>query len=153
MHGFSWVLYEKLAGLPAPGSFEPLEEDAAFLKEKGVSLLVSLTERPTDADTLARFDVALLHLPIVDFTPPSPDQMSQFVNEARVAIENGGRVGVHCAAGRGRTGTMLAAFLIAEGESAEAAINKIRGARPGSIETREQEASLFEFENRLRQQG
>ena len=48
--------------------------------------------------------------------------------------------------GYGRTGTILAAYLISEGMTANEAINKVRGKRPGAIETYEQENILFEFE-------
>ena len=54
---------------------------------------------------------------------------------------------MHCAMGRGRTGTMLACYLVAkEGYSGDEAIDEIRRRRRGSIETRRQEAAVREFE-------
>lgn len=150
MQGFSWVLFEKLAGMARPGSFDSLDDDAQELQRKGISLLVSLTESAPNPDVLARYDIATIHLPIPDFTPPQPEQIDRFVKEVEVAINQGGRVGVHCAAGIGRTGTMLASYLVHQGESAEAAIRKIRAIRPGSIETQDQEQSIYDFEARLR---
>ena len=44
-------------------------------------------------------------------------------------------VGVHCLAGKGRTGTMLATWFVRTGLTAEDAIAHVRAARPGSIET------------------
>ena len=51
-------------------------------------------------------------------------------------------VGVHCMAGRGRTGTMIACYLVSQGMSAEDAIAEVRRARPGSIQTEAQEQAV-----------
>lgn len=153
MLGFSWVLEEQLAGLPRPGARNDLAEDLQFLKSQGIGLLVSLTERATDPDLAARFDLSVLHVPIQDFTAPSVDQMKAFVAEAFSAIQAGQAVGVHCAAGMGRTGTMLAAYLVASGIPPREAIQQIRSIRPGSIETPEQEQALYDFHSALSRSG
>jgi atypical dual specificity phosphatase len=58
---------------------------------------------------------------------------------------------VHCAAGRGRTGTILAAYLLKEnGLTADQAIKKIRKLRPGSIQSTTQEKAIFMYEKYLR---
>ena len=60
-------------------------------------------------------------------------------------------VGVHCAMGRGRTGTMLACYLVArEGYSGDAAIEESRKRRRGSIETRTQEKAVRDFADYLK---
>lgn len=61
-------------------------------------------------------------------------------------LENQQPVAVHCLAGLGRTGTMLACYLVATGTPANNAIMRIREWRPGSIETKEQEAVVYEYE-------
>lgn len=56
-------------------------------------------------------------------------------------------VAVHCRAGYGRTGTMLACYLVAvEGYSAVDAIAETRRRRSWSIETEQQEQAVFDFE-------
>jgi len=56
---------------------------------------------------------------------------------------------VHCAAGIGRTGAVLAAYLIrTENLSATEAIFRVRSQRPGSIE-KGQENSLHLFADHL----
>ena len=55
-------------------------------------------------------------------------------------------VAVHCLAGRGRTGTVLAAYFVHRGLPAREAIQKVRDLRPGSIEVPEQEDAIRAFE-------
>jgi len=57
-------------------------------------------------------------------------------------------VAVHCTAGLGRTGVVLACHLVTRGMSADNAIARIRRLRPGSIETDEQAIAVDEFARR-----
>ena len=143
--GFSWVIPGTLAAMPLPGRTRPLDHDAAFLEEQGIGLLISLTGEPPPANVLAARGMRQLHLPVEDFTPPTQDQMLEFVEAVSQASGEGVPVGVHCTAGLGRSGTMAAAFLVAEGSSPEEAISTIRELRPGSIETPAQEEAVREF--------
>ena len=57
----------------------------------------------------------------------------------------------HCAAGRGRTGTILAAYLIKrENLTADQAIKRIRSIRPGSIQSDRQELALDMYEKYIK---
>ena len=60
--------------------------------------------------------------------------------------QSGDPVAVHCAAGLGRSGTMAAVYLVADGASADEAITRVRDLRPGSIETEEQENAVRQAE-------
>jgi atypical dual specificity phosphatase len=61
---------------------------------------------------------------------------------------------VHCAAGKGRTGTILGAYLLrSQNIGAKDAIARIRNIRPGSIQTESQEKSLYEYEKYLRERS
>lgn len=141
---FSWLLPERIAGMGRPSA-----EDIPWLRAQGVTALVSLTEiPPSDLG-----DLAICHVPVHDFAPPAVADLERAVRFARGAIEAGGRVAVHCAAGIGRTGTVLAAYLVTEGMAAEEAIAAVRQARPGSIETGEQERSVFLFAEHWRKGG
>ena len=144
MSGFSFV-DDTLAGMPQPGGRAPLATDLAFLVEQEIVLLVSLTEEPTDPLAVADAGLEMLHLPIVDFTPPTLDQQIAFVDATRAKADLGLRVGVHDTAGYGRCGTMLATWFVAEGMDAETAMAEIRRLRPGSIETDEQEQSVRDY--------
>jgi len=147
---FSWVIPNRLAGMPRPGSDVPMEADASFLAAQGVSLVVSLTEEPLPIAPFASRGIALAHFPVSDFSAPSVDQLARFVAEVSSVIDRGGRTAVHCAFGLGRTGTFLAAYLVHTGNTANAAIDLVRKLRPGSIETGAQEDAIRRYESHVR---
>ena len=47
--------------------------------------------------------------------------------------------------GVGRTGTVLACYLVHRGATAVDAINRVRELRPGSVQTPEQEAAVLQY--------
>src|SRR5207244_9548749 len=84
------------------------------------------------------------------------DQVDEFVAFVDSKIAEGKKVLVHCYAGRGRTGTMLAAYLIHQGMSSDAAVREIReradkayGTVRGVIEP-DQEELLHQYDRRLK---
>lgn len=145
IRGFSWVEGEVLAAMPRPGGASPLEDDLQALGARGIGLLVSLTVTPLDPERLDDAGLDTLHLPVKDFTAPSQAQMHEFVAAVHARLAEGTSVGVHCTAGLGRTGTMLAAYFVSRGRTATEAMAEIRELRPGSIETASQEAAIVVF--------
>lgn len=86
------------------------------------------------------------HIPIEEFDAPNIQQMYSFAGIVCQAKANKEGVAVHCYWGRGRTGTMLAAYLVGIlGVEPDVAINEIRNRRPYSIETLEQEEAVHRF--------
>ena len=88
-----------------------------------------------------------------DFTAPTLKQVEQALTMIHFYLEKNMPVAVHCIAGLGRTGTILACYLVREGMSADKAITAIRRWRPGSIETLDQEAIIHEYEGFHRSEG
>jgi uncharacterized protein len=146
---FSWLIENQLAGVSYPRS-----EDAITLLEKqGVKSLLSLTEEPIPADLLARHEFRIEHLPVADFTAPTLNQVERAIAIIDGFLAQGLPVAVHCGAGLGRTGTILACYLVSQGSSAKDAIELVRTKRPGSIEMPEQEAVISAYERHRKQHG
>lgn len=150
LRNFSFLIEDVIAGCALPGSWGPLHMDLEEAKSEGITALVSLTEDPLDPDVVEKSGLRYLHLPVADFSPPTIEQVEEFVAFVREERDRGGAVLAHCHAGVGRTGTMLAAFLVSEGESTQRAIEAVRNARPGSIETATQLALLKSYEKKRR---
>jgi ADP-ribosyl-[dinitrogen reductase] hydrolase len=83
------------------------------------------------------------HLPVPDVTAPGPDFELAWANAGpalRTTLRSGRNVFVHCKGGLGRAGTVAARLMVELGADPEQAIAKVRAARPGAIQVREQEA-------------
>ncbi len=146
---FSFVLPKRLAGLADPGRDEALEQTLATLRDRGIGGLVSLTEEPPGAEALARAGIEPLHLPVPDFAAPTIRQVTSFVLFVDRLTGENRAVAVHCGAGQGRTGTMLACYLVHDGASPDEAIRRVRALRPGSVETLEQEDAIYRYAESL----
>jgi atypical dual specificity phosphatase len=140
----TWFEDGTLAACGFPRSDDVLRE----LADRGVGLLINLHERPHAPERMARYHMAELHLPVPDFTPPTPEQLERGVAAMERAIASGTPVAVHCGGGLGRTGTLLACYLVRRGRTAEEAIAHVRALRPGSVETAAQEAAVRSFAQR-----
>ncbi|MGI8643347.1 MAG: dual specificity protein phosphatase family protein [Thermomicrobiales bacterium] len=151
MDGFYWLEPGALAGCGRPGSryradvAKALEQDLSFLEDQGIGAVLTLTETPLADEVLGRFPFASKHIPITDMTAPSADQLRAalgFIDEQRA---EGRAVVVHCLVGQGRTGTILAAYLIRGGVPPEDALDQVRAVCPHAVENEAQESSLTEF--------
>ncbi len=147
---FSYILPGRLAGCAQPGRGGSPADDLAELRLMGIGAIVSLTERPIAAALIGEMGFRYLHLPVRDFTPPTRGQMREFVDFVDACLAEDVPVVAHCGAGIGRTGTMLAGYLVSQGKSAAEAIAEVRRMRPGSIETAEQERCLADFQKTVK---
>ena len=147
---FSWLIEGELAG--SGGLIH--HEELVWLREQGVRAIVSLTERSLRRQKmlLHRLDplgFTYRHIPVVDETAPSQAQVDEFVGFVDEMLGQGRPVLVHCQGGYGRTGTMLACYLVSRGWGAEEAMAEVRARRPGSIAPQAQQACVVEYAERL----
>jgi atypical dual specificity phosphatase len=150
LNNFGYVLKGELAGCAHPDSYGDCGEALAELRERGIEALVSLDEDGVPIHLVAEHGIHYLHLPVPDFHPPTLQQAEKFIAFAKAQRDEGRQITVHCRGGYGRTGTMLACYLVSIGNTAKDAIDIVRATRPGSIETRPQERFVQDFENYLR---
>jgi len=149
---FSFVIPRVLAGMARPGATDSLAKDLAFLRSEGIGAVLSLTETALDPDTLEEIGLRHLHVPVRDFTAPTIEQVELCVDFIdRMTQGEDLPVAVHCGAGCGRTGTVIACYFVKTGKTAYEAIEATRSVRPCSIETDGQRAVIYAYEEHLRQ--
>jgi atypical dual specificity phosphatase len=141
---FSWIDRPHLAALAMPES----AGDLSWLRRNGIEVLVSLTEEPPPRTWVNEAGLMGVNVPVPDMEPPSDRQLDHLLDTIRKANAAGMGVAVHCGAGLGRTGTVLAAYFVAHGMNPKDAVEKVRTLRPGSVETVEQERAVERFAGR-----
>lgn len=142
---FHWVLERKLAGLGRPGLVRDLETDLEAIALAGIELLVSLTEEPLPAGRLKAVGIQGRHFPIRDMGVPAVSPTASLCREIERALLAGRPVAVHCQAGMGRTGTILAAVLVWLGMNADQAVDRVRAVARGYIQNPAQIGFVHSF--------
>jgi atypical dual specificity phosphatase len=143
-HGFTWVEQPLLAAMGRPESVEELQ----WLRQQGIEILISLTEDPPRRQWVNEAGLMLVHVPVVDMEAPTQDDLDKCVAVIERAHQRKMGVAVHCGAGLGRTGVILACYFATKDLGAKNAIARVRRLRPGSIETADQEEAVSEFARR-----
>ena len=141
---FSWLIENKLAGSGIPTSIDEVQ----WMIKQGVKSIVTIREEPLDESWTK--DVNYLHILSNDMSVPEFDDLIYAVDFIHRRITNNEPVLVHCLAGMGRTGVILACYLVKyQKMSASEATEKVREERPGSIQSYPQEEIIFQFEKSL----
>jgi atypical dual specificity phosphatase len=143
---FTWVDRPLLGAMARPESLGEL----AWLRKQGIDLLITLAETPPRREWINDAGLMLFHVPVEDMEAPTQDQLDRCMSAIRRAHERKMGVVVHCSAGLGRTGVVVACYLVTKGMTAANAISRVRRLRPGSIETDEQAESVATFGRRQR---
>jgi atypical dual specificity phosphatase len=146
---FSWVIPGNLAGSGLPSSYDHL----LWLIKNKVKTIVTVREIPLPDAWIKKVNsmdlvIDSFFLKTDDYDAPSIKELYDIVGYIDNQINNNKPVVVHCAAGKGRTGTVLAAYLMKKDKlNVEDAVDKIRSLRPGSIQSKKQEIALNTFYN------
>lgn len=132
-----------------------LQADLAAVEAWGADALVTLIEAkefdklsvPDFAREAARRRFRWHHVPVPDFGVPSDETLAAWAGaREHIAdlLRRRGRIGLHCAAGLGRTGTFAAKILAEHGVPPAVAVAEVRRLRPGAIETAVQLAFVMD---------
>jgi protein-tyrosine phosphatase len=113
----------------------PSEPAYESLAQRGVTTVVDLRAEENlhvDEGLLDSVGITRFNIPLRDGQVPSEAQVNQFLS---IVDRAKGKVYVHCMAGVGRTGAMVAAYLVASGqESPAGALRRNLSVGPPSLE-------------------
>lgn len=154
---FNWIIKGRLAGSGVPTSLHELKW---LVERQGIRSIVTIKEKPLPSEWIRsgnngnnrddNIDMRIdyLHMSTDDYGAPSLRELDYVVNYISRQIDNGKPVMVHCTAGKGRTGVILAAYLIKKDRdfSAKQAIKLLSKIKGESIQSKEQERIVFSYE-------
>jgi atypical dual specificity phosphatase len=144
---FAYLHSYRVAGMSEPWSMK-MERTLTLLKDQGIGAILTLTEDNLYGTDYRAAGFLHHHEPIEDCEPPSTDGMDRALAFINDCLEEGHGVAVHCLEGRGRTGTVLGAWLgLRETLSPQDAIRRVYDLRERTIITPSQRAFLHRYLN------
>jgi atypical dual specificity phosphatase len=126
-------------------------DDIERLQRQGIGAVMNLcAERQDDLDRLAEARMEYLWLPVIDICAPTFAQIFHGMQWIERQLHAGRAIYIHCAAGIGRSATMLACWYIyARGMSVYEALRFLKARHPQVALTRRQLRRLHEFADSL----
>lgn len=95
------------------GGAPSYDRDYDFILENGIDAVLDVrAEREDDRSLFDENGISYLKIPVLDVMVPSAEQLDEGTAFIHQQIEAGNTVLVHCAKGRGRSASMLAAYLM-----------------------------------------
>jgi len=145
---FNWIIHDKLAYGNQPGLYNNLFNDLLILEKNNISMIVSLIENNIYSN-LKDLEFKIIHFPINDMGISTPREVFRICKEIDEHLKLlGNKVFVHCKAGLGRTGTILAAYFInLYNINHEEAIKKVRSIDKFFIQNKTQEKFIEHYYN------
>ena len=122
------VIPNRVSGMP-----KPEEKDLQALYDSGIRAIVSLLEDKRSVEKYNENGFEKLWLPVPDQEAPTVEQVNELVAFIDKQAKNDNPVAIHCKGGRGRTGTLIASYLISKGASFDEAMEVINTYQPNAI--------------------
>ncbi|XP_043482418.1 dual specificity protein phosphatase CDC14B-like [Leptopilina heterotoma] len=151
----NWIIPRKFIGFVGPSTkkdtnYHPPEKYFNYFVRNGVEAIIRLNRKCYDASRFKKIGIKHYNLYMPDGTAPTRRILEEFLE---ICENNKGAIAVHCKAGLGRTGTLIAAYIIKHYRlNAREAIAWVRICRPGSI-IAPQQKWLEEIESLLQRAG
>ena len=139
---FSWLLRNKLAGCARPRE----DSELSWLWNHGIRAIVCLNrENPLSRETIEDRGFVYEFIPVKDFSAPSMDDIKKYIKFVTDMINQEKPVVTCCGAGIGRTGTMLAVYLVNEGYPPIRALEEVKRKRGCGVEAEEQMEAVQKY--------
>ncbi len=141
------LIFENLYISPAPDFINPINPESVifdFIKEE-IEIVISLRPEEPLKKLYSLYELSFYNIPIEDFDiPHSKMDVIKFIQI--IEKNKNKKIVVHCTAGRGRSGMMVALYLKYRGFEGKEAIKFLREKIPGAVETIEQEKYVLNFD-------
>lgn len=114
----------------------PFRDDIPSLLQEQVGGVINLCEEYDGPErAYSEADIVQLRLPIVDYTPPSIEQVEEALSFIKEQADAGRSTLVHCKAGRGRSAIMALCYLISQHDmSPQEAQRHLKTIRPRVVD-------------------
>lgn len=111
MQGHNW--FDQMTSHIWMGGAPTYDRDYDYLLDAGINAVVDVREeREDDRQLYEENNIDYLKLKVLDVMVPSDEQLDDGTTFIDEHVNNGGKVLIHCAKGRGRSATLLAAYLM-----------------------------------------
>jgi len=108
-----------------------IEDTIEYFKKCGITTVVRLNNKTYDRQKFIRAGINHIDMYFPDGSCPPDEILHEFI---AMAERTPGKIAVHCKAGLGRTGTLIAAYIMKHYHfTASEVISWLRVARPGSV--------------------
>ena len=131
----------------------PRRRDLPYLRGLGITGVVNMCEECLgDVEALKREQLEQLHLPVLDYHSPTLDDICRAVSFIENHKSRGGKVYVHCKAGRGRSATVALCYLMqCHTLNAEEAFQRLLRQRSRVSQNLAERQVVRQFENHCQQ--